>query len=87
MYRLDRTRRLKFAVFFLFFVSVVLTFVGYACGGDEMIAYGFMNGPFGAILMIAAFFAALLFWFLFLLIGCIEKDIAENLKSIDQDRK
>lgn len=87
MYRLDRTRRLKFAALFLSFLSAVLMFVGYACGGDELIAYGFINYPLGAILMVVSFFAMLLFLFLFILLGCIEKDIAENLKSIDQDRK
>lgn len=87
MYRLDRTRKLKFVALALTFLSVVLVFVGYIFGGDELIAYGFMNDPFGAILMIAAFFAALIFAFLVKLIDSIEKDMAENLRSIDQDRK
>lgn len=87
MYRLDRTRRLKFAALALALLSAVLTVIGYAGGGAELLDYGFMNDPFEAILMIAAFFAMLLFLFLFILVGCVEKDIAENLKSIDQDRK
>ena len=87
MYRLDRTRRLKFAAFILAFLSAVLTVVGYAGGGGELLENGFMNDPFEAILMIVSFFTMLIFLFLFVLIGSIEKDIAENLKSIDQNRK
>ena len=86
MYRLDRTRRLKFAALAMAFLSAVLTAVGYACGGDELLDYGFMNDPFGAILMIAAFFSTVIFLFFFKLIDSIEKDMAENLKSIDKDR-
>lgn len=87
MYRLDRTKKCRFAALFLAFVSAVLTVVGYARGGGELLGYGFMNDALEAILMIAAAFGTVIFVLLFILIVSIEKDMAENLKSIDRDRK
>lgn len=87
MYRLDRTKKCRFAALFLAFVSAVLTVVGYARGGGELLRYGFMDDPLEAVLMIAAAFGTVIFVLLFILIVSIEKDMAENLKSIDRDRK
>ena len=87
MYKLDRTRKCRYAALFLAFVSAVMTLWGYAYGGDELLEYGFINQPMACIWMIASAFALVLYLFLFFLIRSIEKDMEENLKSVDENRK
>lgn len=87
MYALDRAKKCRVAAIVLTLLFAALTVWGYCAGGYEIIEYGFMNEPLSSFVMVASFFAAAISLFLCFLIRAIEKDMAENLKSIDQERK
>ncbi|SHO48359.1 hypothetical protein [Anaerocolumna xylanovorans] len=86
MYDLERTKKVIIIMFGLSAVSLILAFVGFAGGGEELIRYGFMNNPGHAILM----FVSAGVFLISLLTGvgfrALSKDIAEVLKCIDNSR-
>jgi len=87
MFSLERTHRLRIASIILCLLSFAVGVYGWAAGGAEMLSHGFINEPLPCILMVACIGFAVIFLFLFLLIGAIEKDIKENLESVDPARR
>ncbi len=83
MYDLERTKKTIAAMFCLSAVSLILAFVGFAGGGEELIRYGIMNNPGHTILM----FTGAGTFVISLLVGIgfksLSKDIAEVLKSME----
>lgn len=87
MYDLDRTKKTMIAMFCISVVSLILAFIGFAGGGEELIRNGIMNNPGHTILM---FVGAGMFILSFLTgIGfkALCKDIAEVLKYIDNRKQ
>jgi hypothetical protein len=86
MYDLERTKKTIIAMFCLSALSLVLTFIGFARGGGELLRYGFMNNPAPAILMFV--FAGIFIISLLTGIGfrALCKDIAEQLKYLDSGK-
>ena len=84
MYSLDRTRKAKIFLGVLVVLFLVLSILGFAGGGRELIFDGYMNDPLFAIVMIAGFFAALISFVGLLVVNALEKDIAEWLKILDK---
>lgn len=86
MYVLERTKKVIIAMFCLSAVSLLLAFIGFAGGGEELIRYGFMNNPGHTILM----FVSTGVFVISLLTGvgfkALCKDIAEELKYIDNKK-
>lgn len=87
MYNLERTKKTIIAMFCLSAVSLILTFIGFANGGWELLRYGFMNNPAPSILMFV--FAGIFIVSLLTGIGfkALSKDIAEELKFLDEGRE
>ena len=83
MYSLDRTRKVKVVLGVLTALFVVLFIIGFAGGGHELIFDGFMNDPLYAIVMVAAFFAAIISIVGLLIVNALEKDIVEWLRILD----
>lgn len=50
---------------------------------NAALEYGFMNEPLPSITMVASFFAAIISSFIFLTLHAIQKDIAEQLKCME----
>ena len=87
MYAMDRTRKCRAAAVVLTLLFAACTVWGFCAGGGEVIECGFMNEPLPTIVMVVSFFAAVISLFLCFLIRALEKDMAENLKSIDNNRQ
>lgn len=86
MYDLERTKKTIISMFCLSAVSLILTFVGFANGGGELLRYGFMNNPAPTILMFV--FAGIFILSLLMGIGfrALSKDITEELKYLDSKK-
>ncbi|EPR11490.1 hypothetical protein [Ruminiclostridium papyrosolvens] len=87
MYDLERTKKTIIIMFCLSAVSLILTFIGFAGGGEELIRYGFMNNPGHTILMFVSagvFIISILTGFGF---KALFKDITEELKYIDSKKQ
>ena len=87
MYVMDRTRKCRTAAVALTLLFAACMVWGFCAGGGEVIECGFMNEPLPTIVMVVSFFAAVISLFLCFLIRALEKDMAENLKSIDNNRQ
>lgn len=87
MYDLERTKKTIAAMFCLSALSLILTFAGFAGGGEELIRYGYMNNPGHTILM----FTGTGVFIISLLVGiglkALGRDIAEVLKSMENRMK
>lgn len=83
MYDLERTKKTIIIMFCLSAVSLLLTFIGFAGGGGELLTEGFMNNPGFAIMMFV--FAGIFIMSLLTGIGfsALSKDIAEVLKYLN----
>lgn len=84
MYHLDRTRKVKIVLGILTAIFFVLFMIGFAGGGQELIFDGYMSDPLYAIVMVGAFFAAIICLIGIIFINALEKDVAEWLKIIDK---
>ena len=83
MYTLERTCKCKIVWGILAFCFLAISLWGLYYGGDELLRYGFINEPFPSITMVASFFAAIISFFIFLTLHAIQKDIAEQLKRME----
>ena len=80
MFNLDRTKKVIIAMFSLSAVSLILSFIGFAVGGSELIMNGFMNSPGHTILMFVSFGIFILSLLTGIGFRALSKDIAEELK-------
>ncbi len=83
MFNLDRTKKVIIAMFSLSAVSLVLSFIGFAVGGSELIMNGYMNSPGHTILMFASFGVFILSLLTGIGFRALSKDIAEELKYLN----
>ncbi len=83
MYSLERTGKIKIVSWILSIIFLLISILCYFRGGDELLSYGFMNEPFCAVVMVAAFFVALVCALIAVALHAIQKDIAEHLKYLD----
>lgn len=83
MYTLERTCKYKAVWGILSFCFLAISIWGLFYGGEEILRYGFMNEPLPSITMVASFFAAIISFFIFLTLHAIQKDIAEQLKCME----
>ncbi len=87
MYVLERTKKVIIAMDCLSAVSIILTFIGFAGGGKELIRYSIINNNGYAILM----FVSAGVFVISLLTGigfkALCKDITEELKYIDNKKQ
>ena len=86
MFDLERTKKTIIVLFGLSVISLILTFIGFAYGGEELLRDGIMNSPGPTILM----FVSAGIFILSLLTGigfkALSKDIAEQLKDLDNKK-
>jgi len=83
MYTLERTCKYKTVWGILSFCFLVISIWGLCRGGEEMLQYGFINEPLPSIAMVVSFFAAIISFLIFLTLHAIHKDIAEQLKCME----
>lgn len=55
MFKLERTKKVITVMFCFSIISLLLSFIGFAGGGEELIRYGIMNNPGYTILMFVSF--------------------------------
>lgn len=87
MYHFDRTKKVVIFFYILSVISFVLTILGFANGGEEMLSYGFINNPLAAILMVVSFGLFLVTLLAGLGLSALTKDIAEELKLLENRNK
>ena len=85
MYKLDRTRKCKFAFGILALIFFVICILGYGFGGRDLLEHGWMNDPLAGIVMVAAFFCTVICTIAFFTVHALEKDIAEWLEIVDKE--
>jgi magnesium-transporting ATPase (P-type) len=86
MFNLERTKKFVIFLFCLSALSFILTFVGYAYGGEELFRYGFMNNPGAAIMMFVSAGIFILSLSIGIGIRALSKDIVELLKYLDSKK-
>jgi len=87
MYHFDRTKKIVVFFYILSGISFLLTIIGFRYGGGEMLIYGFINTPLGAILMVVSFGMFLISLLAGLGFSALTKDIAEELKLLENRNK
>lgn len=87
MYHFDRTKKMVVIFYLLSAISFLLTIIGFAYGGGEMLRYGFINTPLAAILMVVSFGVFLISLLTGLGLSALTRDIAEELKLLENRNK
>ncbi len=87
MYHFDRTKKMVVIFYLLSAISFLLTIIGFAYGGGEMLRYGFINTPLAAILMVVSFGVFLISLLAGLGLSALTRDIAEELKLLENRNK
>lgn len=82
MYTLERTKKMKTIWGCMAAGFFGLSVWNFMKGGGEPIFYGYMNRPLPTIVMVAAFFAALLCVGVCFTLHAIEKDAADHLSYL-----
>lgn len=85
MYKLDRTRKCKFAFGILTFIFLVIAVIGYVTGGSELLRYDFINERLASISMVVSFFCMVICALATITVHALEKDIAEWLEIVDKE--
>ena len=86
MYAMDATKKVMAALFVLSGISFVLMLVGFALGGGELLAEGYMNYPTPSILMFVGAGVGLVSLLAGIALNAIQSDVAANLRYMDQQR-
>ena len=86
MYTMERTCKYRIVWGILSICFFAISIWGYCHGGNELLQYGFMNEPLQSIMMVASFFAAIISFLIFLTLHAIQKDIADQLKCMDNQK-
>lgn len=83
MFSLERTKKVIITMFCCSVISFMLSFLGFAGGGEELIRDGIMNNPGSTILMFVSFGMSIVFLLTGIGLRAISKDIVDELKYLN----
>lgn len=83
MYSLDTTQKFKIAALLLALLFIALAVLPLFLGGSGLLKNVSVDGEYLTILMVGSLCMAFVFFFLFLALRAIQKDIKEHLKYLN----
>lgn len=83
MFNLERTKKVIIVMFCFSAVSLILSFIGFAGGGEELIRYGIMNSPGFTILMFVSLGISIVCLLTGIGLRALCKDIIDELKYLN----